>query len=100
MLSANSKENEMDSIGSFIIGVVIIHLILVVFALRDLFTLSTIKNKFGKGVWGLLIVVFPITGPIVYLNYGRGERSWSQKVKELQQRALEKHAENEESVDK
>jgi len=47
-------------------------------------------------VWVLLIMVFPVTGPIVYLNYGRGERSWSHKIKELQQRA-EEQARNEEN---
>ncbi|MBT4512784.1 MAG: PLDc_N domain-containing protein [Chloroflexi bacterium] len=80
----------------FLIGVAVIHLFLVIYALRDLFTLSTIKNRFGKMVWVLLIMVFPVTGPIVYLNYGRGERSWSHKIKELQQRA-EEQARNEEN---
>ncbi len=85
----------MGGVREFLIGVVVVHLFLVFYALRDLFKLSTIKNRFGKAVWVLLIVVFPITGPIVYLNYGRGERSWSHKVKELQQRAQEQ-AQNEE----
>ena len=86
----------MGGLKEFLIGVVVIHLFLVIYALRDLFTLSTIKSRFGKGVWLLLIIVFPVTGPIVYLNYGRGERSWSHKVKELQQRA-EEQTRNEEN---
>jgi len=99
MLSANSKENEMDSIGLFFIGASIVHLILVIFALKDLFTLAHIRLV-GKVIW-ILVIVYPmVIGPLVYLHYGRGERSWNNKIHELQQRALEKHAENEESVDK
>ena len=86
----------MDGVREFLIAIVVIHLFLIFYSLRDLFTVSTIRNRLGKGVWVIVIVVFLVTGPIIYLNYGRGERSWSHKVKELQQRALEQ-ARNEEN---
>lgn len=90
----------MGSIELFLIGVVILHLILAIFALKDLFTLAQIKLV-GKIIWVILIVYPMVVGPLIYLQYGRGERSWNNKVRELQQRAIEHHkAENENSKDK
>lgn len=89
----------MNSIELFLIGVAIIHLILVIFALKDLFTLAQIRLV-GKIVWVIIIVYPMVVGPLIYLHYGRGERSWNNKIREMQQRAIEMHAENDESVKK
>jgi len=89
----------VDSIELFLIGVAIVHLILVIFALKDLFTIAKVK-LIGKILW-IIIIIYPmVVGPLIYLHYGRGERSWNIKVRELQKRALEIRSENDESIEK
>ena len=89
----------MYSIELFLIVVAIIHLILVIFTLRDLFTLAQIR-LIGKVIWVIVIVYPLIVGPLIYLQYGRGERSWYKKIQELQQRAQELHSQSDNSKDK
>jgi hypothetical protein len=57
----------MDATGLSIIGIV--HLVLIIWALWDLFT----SQRTGCSVigWLIVIVIFPWLGPILYLLFGR-----------------------------
>ena len=81
----------MDDYNEFvplIIGLGIIHLLLVIFSIRDVLKYGRFMI-IGKIIWIIIILYVVITGPVLYLFYGRGERSWSKKMLELQQQARE-----------
>lgn len=91
MLCARNFENKMDSsILLLFIVIAIVHMVLVIFALRDLFTLSQFII-IGKVIWTIFIIFPLVTGPLIYLQFGRGERSWNVKIQEMQQRAIEEN---------
>lgn len=81
----------MDDYNEFvplIIGLGIFHLLLVIYSIWDILR----HGQFiiiGKIIWVIIILYVIITGPVLYLFYGRGERSWSRKMLELQQQARE-----------
>ncbi len=55
-----------------LIPILFIQLALLVFALVDLFKRKRVKGG-NKILWGALIIVIEIVGPIIYLLYGREE---------------------------
>lgn len=55
-----------------LIPILFIQLALLVFALVDLFKRKRVKGG-NKLLWGALIIVIEIVGPIIYLLYGREE---------------------------
>lgn len=57
---------------ALIIPLVLIELGLMAFALYDLVKRDKVRGG-SKILWGLVIVVFGIIGPIIYLVFGRGE---------------------------
>ena len=57
----------------FLIPVIIVELALMIVALVDLFRRQYYKSE-GKLVWAIVIVIFGVIGPIVYLIFGRKER--------------------------
>ena len=57
----------------FLIPVLIVELALMVVALVDLLKREYYKSEV-KIVWAIVIVIFGIIGPIVYLIFGRKER--------------------------
>jgi hypothetical protein len=56
-----------------LLPVVVIELGLIVFALRDLVRPERLVRGDSKLMWGILIVVFGLIGPILYLTVGRRE---------------------------
>ena len=65
--------NDLAILGEmlpFIIPLVVIELGLMVFALVDLIRRDVVKGG-RKLPWGIVIVIFAIIGPIVYLLIGR-----------------------------
>lgn len=56
----------------FLIPILFIQLALLVFALVDLVKRKRVKGG-NKLLWGALIIVIEIVGPIIYLLYGREE---------------------------
>ena len=57
----------------FLIPILIVELALMVVALVDLFKREYYKSEV-KLVWAIVIVIFGIIGPIIYLIFGRKER--------------------------
>ena len=57
----------------FLIPILIVELALMVVALVDLFKRENYKSEV-KLVWAIVIVIFGIIGPIIYLIFGRKER--------------------------
>jgi Phospholipase_D-nuclease N-terminal len=57
----------------FLIPIVVLQLVLIVIALRDLLRPDRRVVGDNKVVWGLVIVVFQFVGPLVYLVGGRKE---------------------------
>ena len=57
----------------FLIPVLIVELALMIVALVDLLKREYYKSEV-KIVWAIVIVIFGIIGPIVYLIFGRKER--------------------------
>jgi hypothetical protein len=53
--------------------IVIIELALLVIALRDLLRPERRVRGESKLMWGLIVVIFGILGPILYLTVGRQE---------------------------
>ena len=53
--------------------IIVIELGLIVFALRDLVRPERQVRGDSKLMWGILIVVFGLLGPILYLTVGRRE---------------------------
>jgi phospholipase D-like protein len=53
--------------------IIVIELGLIVFALRDLLRPERHVRGDSKLMWGILIVVFGLLGPILYLTVGRRE---------------------------
>ena len=53
--------------------IILIELGLLVYALRDLIRSERVVRGDSKLMWGILIVVFGILGPILYLTVGRRE---------------------------
>jgi len=67
--------NDLVNIGEmlpFIIPLAVIELGLMIFALVDLIRRDVVKGG-RKLPWGIVIVIFGIIGPIVYLLIGREE---------------------------
>jgi len=56
----------------FLIPILIIQLALLVFALVDLVKRKRVKGG-NKILWGALIILIDIIGPIIYLLFGREE---------------------------
>ena len=56
----------------FLIPILIIQLALLVFALVDLVKRKRVKGG-NKILWGALIILVDIIGPIIYLLFGREE---------------------------
>lgn len=86
----------MDGVSGIVpllIALGILHLCLVVFSLRDLIMYARTPLAL-KVIWALVIIYVVLTGPLVYLTYGRGKRSWGTRVRELQKRMLEEQAKN------
>jgi hypothetical protein len=61
-----------DSLWLLIIPLFLIELGLMVFALYDLVKRKRVKGD-NKWVWGIIIVLVNLIGPIVYLIVGREE---------------------------
>ncbi len=80
--------NTIEEALPFLVPVVIIHLILVSISLRDIFKYAQFK-LIGKIIWPILIIYMLVTGPILYLFYGRGERSWAKIMTDMQKQAHE-----------
>ena len=57
----------------FLIPAIIVELALMVVALVDLFKREHYKSEV-KIIWAIVIVIFGVIGPIVYLIFGRKER--------------------------
>ena len=53
--------------------IIVIELGLIVFALHDLLKPERLVRGDSKLMWGILIVVFGLLGPILYLAVGRRE---------------------------
>ena len=67
--------NDEIDLGQFIpliIPIVLVELGLLAFALYDLLKRKRVRGG-SKWVWGILIVVVNIIGPIIYLLLGREE---------------------------
>lgn len=65
----------MDELRSYIpllIPLLIIELTLLVIALVDLFRREQVRY-FPKWAWGVIIIIFNIIGPVIYLIIGREE---------------------------
>jgi hypothetical protein len=58
---------------ALLLPVILIELGLIVFALRDLLRPERQVRGDSKVMWGILIVVFGLLGPILYLTVGRRE---------------------------
>jgi hypothetical protein len=54
-----------------LLPVVIIQLGLIIFALRDLLRADRRVKGDSKLMWGIIIVIFGIIGPVLYLLVGR-----------------------------
>ncbi len=86
----------MDNLNEFLpllITLGIIHLGLLIYSIRDIFKYGQFIVV-GKIIWIVVIVYVVITGPILYLFYGRGDRSWSKKMLDMQQQAHEQIEKN------
>ena len=57
---------------ALILPLVVVELALLGFALRDLIRRKRVKGG-NKWVWGIIIVVFELIGPILYFVLGREE---------------------------
>lgn len=55
-----------------LLPLVVVELALLVFALRDLIRRKRVKGG-NKWVWGIIVVVFGLIGPILYFVLGREE---------------------------
>ena len=53
--------------------IIVLELGLLIFALRDLLKPERLVRGDSKLLWGILIVVFGIFGPLLYLTVGRRE---------------------------
>ena len=53
--------------------IIVLELGLLIFALRDLLKPDRFVRGDSKLLWGILIVVFGIFGPLLYLTVGRRE---------------------------
>jgi len=63
---------ELGEMLPFLIPLIILELGLMIFALVDLIRRKTVRGG-NKFVWALVIVLFQIFGPIIYLVIGRKE---------------------------
>lgn len=79
---------EYNEFIPLIIGLGVVHLLLVVYSIWDILKHGQFM-LIGKIIWIIIVLYVVITGPVLYLLYGRGERSWSKKMIELQQQARE-----------
>ncbi|MBM3131453.1 MAG: hypothetical protein FJZ95_00235 [Chloroflexi bacterium] len=77
--------NDIQEALPLFIPIALIHLILLFFAIRDLARRKE-KGPVFKGIWGILATGIVVTGPLAYFMWARGEKSWSLKVLEAQQR--------------
>ena len=80
--------NDLNEFLPLLISLGTIHLGLVIYSIRDIFKYGQFI-WIGKLIWIIVIFYVVITGPILYLFYGRGDRSWSKKMLEMQQQARE-----------
>jgi len=64
--------DEIKDMLPWLIPLFILEVSLMIFALVDLIRREKVRGE-SKVVWGIIIVVFGIIGPIVYLIGGRGE---------------------------
>ncbi len=53
--------------------IIVLELGLLIFALRDLLKPERLVRGDSKLLWGILIVVFGLFGPLLYLTVGRRE---------------------------
>ena len=53
--------------------IIVLELGLLIFALRDLLKPDRLVRGDSKLLWGILIVVFGLFGPLLYLTVGRRE---------------------------
>lgn len=53
--------------------IIVLELGLLIFALRDLLRPDRLVRGDSKLLWGILIVVFGLFGPLLYLTVGRRE---------------------------
>lgn len=53
--------------------IILLEIGLIIFALRDLLKPERLVRGDSKLMWGILIVVFGLLGPILYLTIGRRE---------------------------
>ncbi len=56
-----------------LIPIIVIEIVLIIFALRDLLRPERLVRGESKLMWGLLIVFISLLGPILYLTVGRRE---------------------------
>jgi hypothetical protein len=64
--------DELRSYIPLLIPLLIIELTLLVIALVDLFRREQVRY-FPKWAWGVIIIIFNIIGPVIYLIIGREE---------------------------
>lgn len=61
----------LDAIIPYLIPIVLLQLVLLFFALRDLIRRPRAKGP--KWAWALVILFLQLIGPIIYLVFGREE---------------------------
>ena len=63
---------EIKEMLPFLIPLILINLVLVVIAFRDLIKRKRVRGG-NKVLWGILIIALEFVGPIIYLFWGREE---------------------------